>query len=263
MTLILAGPVEFDPATGLLLLLMLVVIPGLAVAGVVLLLVALSRHLRKTTGTTSEDLRARRRTKRLAIAGGLMCVPMVVLLGVQLWFRLQFREMQTEHVANLGFVVYEPTYVPPGYRIEGDTNPFRDPPYVDYYMTDGLHVTQFEHTSQVGGFLDTSGVCDPALAIGYLIGGTASLPTPTATLPCRALVTTAEGYVLYGTGQPAYNGNEVLFTQLGDTVIVFEFSSMYQGDRSELAPLVDSMSPVEPDSLVGREGARGYYESVS
>ena len=76
---LLAGPVEFGPEILVLLLLVIVVFPVMGIAGAVLLFVALFRHLGRNN-TATYDAKAARRTRRFAIAGGLMCLPTVLLL---------------------------------------------------------------------------------------------------------------------------------------------------------------------------------------
>jgi hypothetical protein len=253
MSNLLAGPVDFGATFGLYLLLVLVVIPGLAIAGVGLLLLALIRHLRARREVTYDD-RARRRTKWFAIAGALMCLPIAAFIGNELWSHRQAIELQEKYLVNLDFDIYEPTVVPPGYQTQGDVNTFREPPYIDYYMTDGLHVTEFEYTDEVQPFLDPDGACDPGAALMYLtLYGGPSQPDPASvSTPCRRQITTPGDRVLYGNGIPDPSSNEVMFTVFGDTAVVFEFSFMYQGDKSELPALVDSMRPIEPVSLKGQ-----------
>ncbi|HWC14284.1 MAG TPA: hypothetical protein VG929_06790 [Actinomycetota bacterium] len=251
MEQLLAGPVDLGPGFALYLLLVIIVIPGLAIAGAVLLVIALARHLRHRNGETLDDPKAQRRTRRFAIAGGLMCLPMAILVGNQVLSYRQAVESQEKYLTQLEFDIYEPTVVPPGYRVQGDVNTFRDPPYIDYYMADGVHVTQFEYTPDVEPFLNPDEACDPEEALSYLIlngGELEPTASPTAAA-CRPLMTTPGGRVLYGTGEPSPSRNEVVFTLLGDTVVVFEFSFMYQGDKTEIPALVDSLRPVPAESL--------------
>lgn len=197
----LAGPVEFGAEILVFWLLFLIVLPGLAIIGVVALLIAAKRYLAERGMPEVAGGKRRRSWQFLAIVGIVLTLPFI---GWRIQDYLSYRravESRLRYLEDVGFVIYEPAGPPPGYEPDADVNPYRNPPYVEHHMGNGVVMTQFALSPGVERFLRVEGPCDPSGALMYLTLKTGPAQPPGYAPPgCRLLFETPDGHLVHGPG---------------------------------------------------------------
>lgn len=247
----LAGPVEFGAEAMLFFLLILVVFPAMAVAGVIFLILGVMRWRKNQIPVEPGTVVARKSPTLFIVLGLVLIIPFGSMRVKNYLDYREAVETRQTYLNAIDFEIYQPSVLPVGYELDVSVNSFRDPPYIEHFMGGGVVMTQFEHTENVDSFFRDDRPCDPSAALSFLVLGTTPGPRRGYIPQLCERVVTPSGREVSGPGVPDPTTlNREFFTRLGDTTIVFEFSPSYQGDLSELPALVDSLRPIDPDELV-------------